>query len=70
MTQKVKIYSERLTDKRYKITFTTVAQIQFIILVILAHSIVNQIIGQFDFKRIKILDSSNFLARYSTTDWL
>ena len=53
MTQKAKIYSEMLTDKRYKITLTTVAQIHFMILTILAHSIVNQITGQFSLKKIK-----------------
>jgi len=42
MTQEVKIYSEMLTDKNTRSHFTTVAQIQFIILMILAHSIVNQ----------------------------
>ena len=36
----------------------TVAQIRFMKLIILAHNIVNQIIGQFSFKRIKILDFS------------
>jgi len=54
VTQKVKIYSEIQTQNH----ITTVAQIRFIMLLILAHNIVNQVNGQFSFKRIKVLDFS------------
>jgi len=54
----LKIYPEMLSDKCTRSHFTAVAQIQFIILMILAYSVVNQILGHFSFKRIL----KNFLS--------